>query len=208
MKKLVPVLALATVVPFAAMPLPALAAPPASFTATGMARMHASGKTPETQTPVKVFYQQGMVRIELSNPDYGDSVVLAQRGKPTLTLMDPKQKVAFTVRPDAVPQNESQLPVQQLVDLTNWKGLLQKEGKRLAGKETKAGQACSLWQTTQGQTTTKIWFADALELPMQIESSVQGKPRFTFTVQAIDTKGALGANLFRVPAGFTHADLE
>lgn len=207
MKRLIPAFALGVAVPLLGAPTLALAAPPATFTATGTALMHASGKVPETRTPVKVFYQQGQMRLEMNTPDYGDSVVLAKKGQSTLTLMDVKQKLAFTVTPDAMPQDEGNLPMQQLMDLTSWKGLLAERGKRLAGKEVKAGQTCSLWQTTQGKTTTTIWFADALELPMQIESSVAGKPRFLFTVKEVMTKVKLAPALFKVPGDFTRADL-
>lgn len=186
---------------------PAFAAPPATFTATGQAVIHASGKVPETRTPVKVYYHQGQMRLEMTTPDYGDSIVLAKKGHAAITLMDTKQKLAFTVTPDAMPQDEGNLPMEQIMDLTSWKPLLQKKGKRLPGKEVKAGQACSLWQTVQGQTTTRIWFADALELPMQIESAVSGKPRFQFSVTSVSTKGKLSPSLFTVPSDFTRADL-
>jgi hypothetical protein len=208
LKQLIPALALVAVAPLALSPLSAMAAPPAAFTATGTALLHANGKVTETRTPVKVYYQQGQMRLELKNPEYGDSVVLVQKGKSTMTLMDPKQKIAFTVTPDAMSQSENQIAMQQLTDLTGWKGLLQKQGKRLAGTQVKAGQTCSLWQTTQGKATTKVWFADALELPMQIETVVAGKPSFSLTIQSIDTRGTHGANLFKVPADFTKADLQ
>jgi hypothetical protein len=205
LKRLIPVLAAA--MPVALMPAAALAAPPASFTATGTALIHARGKAPETRTPVKVYYQGGQMRLEMTMPDYGDSVILAQKGKTSLTMMDPQQKLAFTLTPDAMPQEGGSLPLQQIMDLTGWKGLLAKEGKRLGGQEVKAGQTCSLWQTQQGTFTTKIWFADALELPMQIEGVSGGKPQFTFSVQSISTKGKLAPALFKVPADFTQADL-
>lgn len=207
MKRSIPVLALMSLLPVAAMPPQAMAAPPASFTATGTALIHAQGKVPESRTPVKVYYQSGQMRLELKMPDYGDSVILAQKGKAALTMMDPQQKVAFTLTPDAMPQEGGSLPMQQIMDLTGWKELLAKEGKRLAGKQVMAGQACSLWQTQQGGMTTKIWFADALELPMQIESASAGKPQFTFSVQAISTKGKLSPGLFKVPTDFTQAEL-
>jgi outer membrane lipoprotein-sorting protein len=208
LKQLIPALALAAAAPLAFGPLSAQAAPPTAFTATGTALMHANGKTPETRTPIKIFYQQGQMRLEMKTPGNGDSVVLAQKGKTTLTLMDLQQKVAFTVNPEIMAGQDSQLPLQQLSDLTSWKGLLTKQGKRLAGKEVKAGQSCSIWETTQGQTKTKVWFADALELPMQLQSSVAGKPGFTFTVQSITPNGKVNANLFKVPADFTQADLQ
>ncbi len=208
MKQLIPALALVAVAPLALSPLSAMAAPPAAFTATGTALLHANGKTTETRTPVKVYYQQGQMRLELKNPDYGDSVVLVQKGKSTMTLMDPKQKMAFTVTPDAMSQADNQIAMKQLTDLTGWKGLLQKQGKRLGGTQVMAGQTCSLWQTTQGKATTKVWFADALELPMQIETVVSGKPTFSLTIQSISTGGSHGANLFKVPADFTRAELQ
>lgn len=196
-----------SVLPLAALSPAAEAAPPSSFTATGTARIHAQGKAPETRTPVKVYYQAGQMRLELTMPDYGDSVILAQKGKTALTMMDPQQKVAFTLTPDAMPQEGGAMPMQQIMDLAGWKALLAKEGKRLAGQEVKAGQNCSLWQTQQGGMTTKIWFADALELPMQIESASAGKPQFSFSVQTISTKGKLSPALFKVPADFTQAEL-
>ena len=207
MKQLIPALALVAAAPMAFGSLPALAAVPASFTATGTAHVHASGKTPESRTPIKVFYQNGQVRLELKTPGNGDSIVLGQKGKSTFTLMDVQQKVAFTMDPQTMNTDGSPLPVQQIVDLTSWKGLLQKEGKKLAGSEVKAGQTCSIWETNQGTTKTKVWFADAVDLPMQIQSSVNGKTTFTLTIQSFDPKGKVGANLFKVPAGFTQADL-
>ncbi len=207
MKQLIPAFALIAAAPMALGALPAVAAVPASFTATGTALIHASGKTPETRTPVKVFYQNGQVRLELKTPGNGDSVVLGKKGKSTFTMMDLQQKVAFTMDPQTMSTEGSPLPVQQIVDLTSWKGLLQKQGTKLGGSEVKAGQTCSLWETTQGSTKTKVWFADAVDLPMQIQSSVNGKPSFTLTIQSFDPKGKVSPNLFQVPAGFTQADL-
>jgi len=204
LNRLIPALVVSSL---AAMPLAAVAAPPSSFTASGTALIHASGKQPETRTPVKIFYQQGQMRLEMAVPDYGDSVILAQKGKAALTMMDVKQKFAFTVTPDAMPQDGASLPLQQLMDLTSWKGLLAKQGKRLQGKDVLANQSCSIWQAVQGATTTKIWFADALELPMRLEGASGGKPTFTFDVQSISTKGKLAPSLFKVPSDFTQADL-
>lgn len=199
--------ALAVALPLTFSPLSALAAPPTSFSATGTALVHADGQTPETRMPVKVFYQQGKMRLEMKTPGNVDSVILSQQGESKVTLLDPVQKLAFTIDPGAMGLG-GQASKQKLMDLTSWKSTLQTQGKKLPGKQTFAGQACSLWQTTEGNTTTKVWFADSLELPMQFESSVNGKPAFTFTVQTIDTKGGLAETLFRVPAGFTQTELQ
>jgi len=208
LKQLIPALALVAAAPLAFNPASALAAVPATFTATGTALVHANGNTPETRTPIKVFYLNGQMRLEMKTPGNGDSVILVQKGKSTLTLMDLQQKLAFTVNPSAMGADADQIPVQQLTDLTGWKSLLQKQGKRLPGSEVKAGQTCSIWQTTQGKTTTKVWFADALELPMLLESSAGGKPQLTLTIQSINTKGSVPASMFKVPGDFTQADLQ
>lgn len=209
MKQLIPALALVAAAPLAFSPAPALAALPASFTATGTALMHANGNVPEARTPVKVYHLKGQTRLEMKTPGSGsDSVVLVQKGKPTMTLMDVQQKVAFTVNPAAMADSSSQLAVQQLTDITGWKALLQKQGKRLAGTEVRAGQTCSIWEARQGKTTTKVWFSDALELPMHFESWVDGKRQLTFSIQSISTSGTLAPTLFKVPADYTQADLQ
>ncbi|MNT34918.1 hypothetical protein D3C72_1709220 [compost metagenome] len=193
--------------PLAMSPLSAHAAVPASFTASGIAVAHAKGETPESRTPIKIFYQNGQMRLEMKTPGNGESVVLGQKGKSTVTIMDVQQKVAFTMDPGAMAAEGGPLPAQQMLDLTSWKGLLQKQGKKLGGTEVKAGHTCSIWETTQGKTKTKVWFADSVDLPMQIQGTEAGKPTFTLTIQSFDPKGKVGAGLFKVPAGYTQADL-
>lgn len=205
MKQVIPALAVMAAAPLA-FGLPAMAAVPASFTATGTAHAHATANAPEIKTPLKIFYQNGNIRLEMKSGT-SDSVIISQKGKPTITMIDMQQKVALTVDPGTVSSDNAYLPLDQLLDLTSWKSVLQKQGKKLAGTEVKAGQTCSIWEATMGGVKTKVWFADAVDLPMQIQRTIDGKPTFTVTIQSFNPKGQVAPSLFTVPAGFKQNDL-
>lgn len=194
---------LATIVVSAA---PALAAPPSAFMATGTATNFASADAPEQTTPVKLYYQGGKIRIEMQPPGGATSVILAKRGSKQVTMLDPTQKIAMVSNLGEVAAVDGMPSMEQIMDIASWKAQL-KSAKKLAGSETKGSEPCSLWEKTSGKTTFKIWFADALELPMQIEGKVGGKPRFRFAVSGVKP-GPQAAALFAVPAGYQKTELD
>lgn len=182
---------------------PALAAPPSGFLAVGTATSFATAEAPQQATPVKFYYEAGKIRIELRPPSGGPSVVLAKRGSKTVTLLDPTQKIAFTTNAQATAgaAPEGMPSMDQLMDMASWKSQLVHGAKKLPGTEVRGAQRCSVWLKTQGTSTYKIWFADALELPMQIDGAVAGKPRFRFAMSRVTT-GKQAPSLFTVPAGY------
>lgn len=190
-------------VPLLLVAAPAQAAPPASFAASGTALSYATAETPAQTTPIKLFYQGGKVRLELEAPEAGTSILLAKRGSGQVTMLVPAQKLAFTASPKelAGPDAAGMPDMEQLLDLTSWKAQLQKSGKRLAGSEMKAGERCSLWEKPDKSITYKVWYADALELPLQLEGYQGGKPRFRISVTRF-SPGPQSASLFTVPAGY------
>lgn len=199
-------LALATLAAIAVSAAPALAAPPTAFLATGTATSFATADAPEQSTPVKLYYQGGKIRLEMRPPGGGSSVILAKRGSKHVTMLDPVQKLAMVSNLSAVEAQDGMPSMDQIMDIASWKAQL-KTAKRLPGAETKGAERCSLWEKASGATTLKIWFADALELPMQIEGKVSGKPRFRFTVSGVKP-GPQAAALFAVPAGYQTTELD
>ncbi len=199
-------LALATLATIAVSAAPALAAPPSAFMATGTATSFATADAPEQTTPVKLFYQGGKIRIEMQPPGGGKSVILAKRGSKQVTMLDPVQKLAMVSNLSAVQTQDGMPSMDQIMDMASWKAQL-KTAKRLAGSEVKGSEQCSLWEKTTGQTTFKVWFADKLELPMQIEGKVGGKPRFRFSVSGVKP-GPQASTLFAVPSGYQTTELD
>lgn len=199
-------LALTTLAAIAVSAAPALAAPPGAFLATGTATSFATADAPEQSTPVKLYFQGGKIRLEMQPPGGATSVFLAKRGSQQVTMLDPAQKLAMVSNLGAVTAQDGMPSMEQIMDIASWKAQL-KTAKRLAGTETRGSQRCSLWEKTSGQTTFKIWFADALELPMQIEGKVGGKPRFRFIVSGVKP-GPQAATLFAVPAGYQTTELD
>lgn len=185
---------------------PALAAPPGAFMATGTATTFATADAPQQTTPVKLYYRGGRIRIELQPPGGAPSVILAKRGSKVVTMLDPTQKLAMVSNLGAVETQDGMPSMEQIMDIASWKTQL-KSAKKLAGSEVKGSERCSIWEKVAGATTFKIWFADALELPMQIEGKVGGKPRFRFTVSGVKA-GPQAAGLFTVPAGYQKTELD
>lgn len=199
-------LALTTVATLAVLSAPALAAPPSAFMATGTATSFATADAPAQTTPVKLYYQGGKIRIEMQPPGGASSVILAKRGSKQVTMLDPVQKLAMVSNLGTVTMQDGMPSMEQIMDIASWKSQL-KSAKRLAGSETKASETCSLWEKVAGKTTFKIWFSDALELPMQIEGKVSGHPRFRFTVSGVKP-GPQASSLFAVPAGYQKTELD
>lgn len=185
---------------------PALAAAPGGFVSQGIATSFATAEAPETSTPFKFYFQGGKVRMELRMADGAPSVILAKSGSKSVTMLDTAQKMAFTTSMADLTTMDGTPPIEELLDASNWKAQLAKQGKRLPGNEVMGSESCSLWQKENGKTLYKVWFSDKKELPMQIEGRVAGKLRFRFTVQQLKT-GAQDKALFAVPAGYQHAQL-
>lgn|GEM_PF-1345781 len=181
--------------------LPALAAPPSAFKAVGTAETFATADSPAQSTPITFFYQGGHIRIDMQPPGSPKSIVLAQKGSKLLYLLDPSQKVAFQAKTSQMSGTEGMPTLEQLMDLRGWKTQLVKNATRLPGSEVKAGQKCSLWRKVQGKNTLKIWFADALELPMQIDGSQGGQARFRIALSQV-SPGSQPSHLFAIPAGY------
>ncbi|HEY9899381.1 MAG TPA: hypothetical protein V6D00_09390 [Pantanalinema sp.] len=185
---------------------PAFAAPPSAFKAEGTAVSFAGANAPEQRTPVTLYYQDGKMRLELVQPSMGESILLAKRGSTQITLLDTAQKMAFVMTADAIGGQAGVPSVEQFLDMAAWKTQL-KGARRLSGTEVKGAQRCTGYQKTIGGTDYTVWLSDALELPMQIEGSVAGKPRFRIAISRV-TKGQQPAGLFGVPAGYQKAELD
>lgn len=201
MTRWIPLMMLGAMIPF-----PALAAPPSAFQATGTARAYGSDAPPQP-VPISLYYQGGQIRLEMRIPDQGTQIILAKKGHPKVTLLDPQARVAFRINSEAMSAQEGVPSIEQLVDLASWKQQLAKGGKPLGRTETVAGQRCTLWEKRDGKNLHTVWFSDSLELPMRIETTSGGKARFGFTVTRFAEKDS-PASLFAVPKGYQEADLD
>ena len=194
---------------FALVPLlatPALAATPSEFMSQGIATSFATANSPEQSTPVKFYYRNGMVRLELKMMGGTPSVILAHKGSSTVTMLDPTQKMAFTTSLAGFGSMPGAPPLNQLMDATQWKSILFKRSHRLPGTAIIGNERCSIWENTSGPNRYKVWFDDKQDLPMQLEGRVNGKLRFRYTVYHLSTY-PVNRNLFTVPAGYHRAQL-
>lgn len=184
----------------------AQAAPLQRFTADALATA-SLGSAP---VPVRMIYREGQVRLELTTAGTaaagaGSSVVLAGHG-PYVYLLNPAQKLAFRIN-EAVIDQQTELPISQLLDLSGWHAVLQRDGKRI-GHGTVAGEPCSLWRETLHHTTYRVWLSDRYGLPFRVESQAsKGHPGFSFAIRHFTPSEALPASSFQVPAIYQVTEL-
>lgn len=187
--------------------LPAWAAAPTAFMAQGSAVSFATPSTPEQSSPIKFYYAGGKVRLEMAPTGGQPAIVLARRGAKTVTLLDPQQKVAFVAPAQSLDEDTGMPSVDHLLDIPNWKQELVDGSKQLPGTEVIGTERCTLWVKTKGRHSFKVWMSQSLDLPMQMEGSTDGKPRFRFTMTRV-TPGPQASGLFVVPAGYQTTEID
>ncbi|MDB5097213.1 MAG: hypothetical protein JWM80_1634 [Cyanobacteria bacterium RYN_339] len=199
--------AVATGLAFAA---PAFAAP-ASFTSKGVATSTQGGKT--TTVPNTLYYQNGKIRLEMAKPistdgDTAFSIVLAQEGGSTITLLNTQQKQAMKLTASSLEEVTENKSLQKI---SNFKlsefGKTFRTQSRKVGAETVAGQACSILDHKGKDGQFRMWLSDKYDIPMKFTYFEGGKPAFTYAVTQFTPSSSLPASSFSVPAGYEMTDI-
>jgi hypothetical protein len=190
---------------------PALAAAPSAFTMKGVATSTQGGKT--TTVPNTLNYQNGKIRLEMAKPvstdgDTAFSVVLAQEGGATITLLNTQQKQAMKLTASSLEEVTENKSLQKI---SNFKlsefGRTFRTQSRKVGSETVAGQVCSILDHKGKDGQFRMWLSDKYDLPMKFTYFEGGKPAFTYTVSQFTPASALPASSFNVPAGYQMTDI-
>jgi outer membrane lipoprotein-sorting protein len=190
---------------------PALAAAPSAFTSKGVATSTQGGKT--TTVPNTLYYQGGKIRLEMAKPVSTDgetafSVVLAQEGGKTITLLNPQQKQAMKLTASSLEEVTENRSLQKISSfrLSEFGHTFRSQSRKV-GAETVAGQACSILDHKGKDGQFRMWLSDKYDIPMKFTYFEGGKPAFTYTVTQFTPSSSLPASSFTVPAGYQMTDI-
>jgi len=189
---------------------PAIAAQPAAFKATGQVHTVTDGDAQDMA--ITVSYKAGKVRVVTDSRDAGRSIMVAQKGRDTVAMLDPEQKMVVRMNPSAMRSGAAKDDMPQfdaILDPGGFKHLVVKEGKRLGVGGALIGHKTTLYERTRGSTTMKVWLADDLELPLKIEGKSGKGDRFDMKVTSIDLTPTFGKDDFdQTPPGYTEIKAE
>ena len=190
--------------------MPAEAAP-SQFTSKGVATSYQNGKA--VQVPNTLYYSNGRIRLEMASPVSADgtsafSIVIAQEGGDSITLLNPKEKQAMKLDAaslQAVTDNPSLQKISTF-KLSEFGKTFRAQSKRV-GSETVAGQACSVLEQKGKDGHFRLWLSDKHEVPMKFVYFEAGKPAFDYKVSQFSLSSSLPASSYVVPSGYEVTDL-
>lgn len=189
---------------------PALAAP-SHFTAKGEAVSYTKGKA--TRVPNTLFYQQGRIRLEMASPVSADgatafSVVIAQEGGKSITLLNPQQKQAMKLDAASLESFTENPSIQKISSfkLSEFGRTFRASAKRV-GTETVAGHAATVYEQKGKDGHFKLSLSDQHDIPLRFTYMEAGKPAFTYAVTQLQLRSNLPAASFLVPKGYEVTDL-
>ena len=193
-----------------AITMPAQAAP-AQFTSKGVATSYQDGKA--VQVPNTLYYNNGRIRLEMAPPATGDgttafSVVIAQEGGQSITLLNPTAKQAMKLDASslqAVTDNPSLQKISTF-KLAEFGKTFRAQSKKV-GSETVAGQACTVLEQKGKDGHFRLWLSDKHEVPLKFVYFEAGKPAFNYQVSQFTLSANLPASSFTVPGGYEVTDL-
>lgn len=193
-----------------ASPAPADAVP-RMFTSTGDAVSYQDGKA--MHVPNTLYYQNGKIRLEMAAPVSADgtspfSIVLAQDGGKSITLLNAKDKQAMKLEASSLQEVTENKSLQKIstFKLSEFGKTFRAQGKAL-GKESVAGEACTILEHKGKDGHFKMWLSDHHDLPMKFTYFDKGKPAFSYEVSHLVLSANLPASAFQVPAGYEMTDL-
>lgn len=190
---------------------PALAAAPAQFTAKGEAVSYTHGKA--TNVPNTLYYQNGQIRLEMATPVSADgatafSVVIAEEGGKSITLLNPQQKQAMKL--DAATLN-SVIDNPSLQKISSFRlsefGRTFRAHSKTVGHETVAGHPATILEQKGRDGHFRLWLSDRHEIPLRFTYFEAGKPAFSYSVKQLTLASRLPAASFLVPRGYEVTDL-
>lgn len=191
-------------------PLPADAVP-ATFTAVGEAQTWDGGRA--TTVPNTLHFQRGKIRLEMAAPVSAEgmapfNVVLAQEGGKTITLLNPREKQAMKLEVSTLDQFAENRSLQKISQfkLSEFATTFKGQSKAI-GKESIAGEACTIREYKGTDGHFKMWLSDRHAIPFKFVYFEKGKPAFQWVVKRFTVASNLPASSFVVPAGYEVTDL-
>ena len=189
----------------------ALAAAPAAFTSVGVATSTQDGKT--VQVPNTLYYDHGKIRLDMAKPVSPDgeaafSVVLAQEGGHTITMLNPEQKQAMRLEASSLEQVTENKSLQKISNfrLSEFGKTFRAQSKKV-GNETVAGQACTILDHKGKDGQFRMWLSDKYDIPLKFNYYDRGKPAFSYTVTQFSPSCNLAASKFNVPSNYEMTDV-
>jgi hypothetical protein len=188
-----------------------VSAAPSQFTSKGEAVSYMQGKA--TRVPNTLYYNNGHIRLDMATPVSADgenafSVVLAQEGGKSITLLNPQQKQAMKLDAtslEAVTENPSLAKISSF-KLSEFGKTFRSQSKKV-GSAAVAGQTCSIFEQKGKDGHFRLWLSDQYDIPMAFTYYEKGKPAFEYKVSNLALSVNLPASSFKVPSGYEMTDL-
>jgi hypothetical protein len=203
------VLATAVSLQGAALPAPAWAAAPPAFKAKGHVHSITDGESQDMN--VAVSYKSGKVRVETMSKDIGKSIMVAHKGKDSVAMLDPDQKMIVRMKPSAM-RGAAQDDVPQfdvLLDPGGFKKMVEKEGRKVGPGDAILGHKTTIWERTQKSGKMRVWLADDVDLPLRMEGKSNKGDSFKLAISALDLKPTFGKDDFNdAPSGYQEISAE
>ncbi|GEM_PF-3884881 len=185
---------------------------PETFTLVGEAVSYQLDGS-KTQVPNKLYYQRGLIRLEMSPPQNADgasafTVVIAKDGGKMLTLLNVEDKQAMKVEATSMNDIVDNKSLQKLstFSLKGFADSARATGTRV-GRETVAGLVCNIWEHRAKDGHFKVWLSTVHDIPLRMTYFDKNKPTFSYTANQFSTQSALPVSAFSVPSGYETTDL-
>lgn len=184
---------------------------PQQFTSQGEAISYQNGKA--TKVPNTLFFSKGQIRLEMASPVSADgqtafSVVLAQDGGNSITLLNPQAKQAMKLDAtslQAVTDNPSLQKISSF-KLSEFSKTFRSQSKKV-GTEKVAGEPTTVFEQKGKDGHFRLWLSDRHEIPLRFTYFEGGKPAFSYEVKQLTLAVKLPASSFVVPQGYEVTDL-
>lgn len=184
---------------------------PQQFTSKGEAVSYQNGKA--TKVPNTLFFNKGQIRLEMASPVSADgqtafSVVLAQDGGSSITLLNPQAKQAMKLDAtslQAVTDNPSLQKISSF-KLSEFAKTFRAQSKKV-GTEKVAGEPTTVFEQKGKDGHFRLWLSDRHDIPLRFTYFEAGKPAFSYEVKQLTLAVKLPAASFVVPQGYEVTDL-
>ena len=176
------------------------------FLARGTFESMADGQAQDVA--LTIAFKTGHIRIESNSKDSGKSIILATRGKDDVAMLDPVQKIVVHMKPSMLKaasgvDSADIGSYQSLLDPVGFKGYIVKHGKKLGAGPSILGHATTLYQAERKGDGMKVWLADDVSLPLQIEGHSASGGHFSIHITSLDLHPSFGAHEFdELPPGY------
>ncbi len=185
-----------------------LAAPPSVFQATGV--FHTVTESGAQNVGITIDFKSGHVRIETHSKEAGTSIIVVDKGKDDVAMIDPSQKVVVHMKPSMLKAangaNAGDLSSYQgMLDPAHFRAFIMEHGGHKVGPGPGIlGHRTTVYEANRKGDEMKVWLADDLSLPLKIEGRSAAGGSFDVDITSLNLHPAFGAQVFdATPPGYT-----